>query len=135
MTRPAVGSVNLVPGAHNLAGLHERAIPQKDQLCGPFWGALVLSAAGHAASQEEVAFRAGTTLAEGDPSELDEEERRPLGIRPLPGSLGEAIEALESDAVVRSWFSPNLLGVKRTEISLLDGVEPKEACERYLRVY
>jgi len=78
-------------------------------------------------------------LMEGDPSELDEEERRRLGIRPLPGSLEEALEALESDEVVRSWFSKDLLecylSVKRTEISLLDGVEPKEACERYLRVY
>jgi glutamine synthetase len=78
-------------------------------------------------------------LVRGDPSELDEEERRSLGIRPLPNSLEEALGALESDAVVRSWFSPNLLdcylSIKRTEISLLEGAEPKEACERYLRVY
>jgi len=78
-------------------------------------------------------------LVQGDPSELDEEERRRLGIRQLPGSLEEALGALESDAVVSSWFSKDLLdcylSVKRTEISLLDGAEPKEACERYLRVY
>jgi glutamine synthetase len=78
-------------------------------------------------------------LAQGDPSELHEEERGRLGIRPLPNSLEEALGALESDAVVRSWFSKNLfecyLSVKRTEISLLEGAEPKEACERYLHVY
>jgi glutamine synthetase len=78
-------------------------------------------------------------LMEGDPSELDEEERSRLGIRPLPNSLGEALDALESDEVVRSWFSRDLLdcylSLKRTEISLLDGAEPEEACERYLRVY
>jgi glutamine synthetase len=78
-------------------------------------------------------------LVQGDPSELDEEEHRRLGIRQLPGSLEEALGALESDAVVSSWFSKDLLdcylSVKRTEISLLDGAEPKEACERYLRVY
>ncbi len=78
-------------------------------------------------------------LVRGDPSGLDEEERRRLGIRQLPGSLEEALGALESDAVVSSWFSKDLLdcylSVKRTEISLLDGAEPKEACERYLRVY
>src|SRR3712207_2762199 len=34
-------------------------------------------------------------LVEGDPSELDEAERRRLGIRPLPASLEEALEALE----------------------------------------
>ena len=68
MTRPLAGEVEVVPGPRDLALLHERAMPQKDQLCGPFWGALILSAAGSAASQEEVAFRAGTTLAEGDPA-------------------------------------------------------------------
>ena len=78
-------------------------------------------------------------LMEGDPSELDEEERRRLGLRSLPNSLEEALGALESDAVVRSWLSKDLLdcylSLKRTEISLLDGADPKEACERYLRVY
>jgi hypothetical protein len=43
-------------------------MPQKDQLCGAFWGSLTLTAAGRPASQEEVALRAGTTLAEGDPA-------------------------------------------------------------------
>jgi glutamine synthetase len=75
-------------------------------------------------------------LTSGDLSELDEEERNRLGVRPLPGSLEEA---LETDAVVRSWFSRDLWdcyrSVKRTEISLLKGVDPKEACERYSRVY
>ena len=78
-------------------------------------------------------------LTSGDLSELDEEERNRLGVRPLPGSLEEALEALEADAVVRSWFSRDLWdcyrSVKRTEISLLEGADPKEACERYSRVY
>jgi glutamine synthetase len=78
-------------------------------------------------------------IVEGDPSELDEEERRRLGLRSLPNSLEEALGALESDAVVRSWLSKDLLNcylsLKRTEISLLDGANQKEACERYLSVY
>jgi hypothetical protein len=65
---PVAGSVKLVPGARDLAGLHERSIPQKDQLCGPFWGSLVLTAAGHPMDQDEVALRSGTTLAKGDPA-------------------------------------------------------------------
>src|SRR5215210_6215894 len=65
---PLAGEVGIFPGPPDFALLHERAIPQKDQLCGPFWGALILSASGHAASQEEVALRAGTTLAGGDPA-------------------------------------------------------------------
>src|SRR5215210_626963 len=60
--------VEILPGSPDFALLHERAMPQKDQLCGAFWGSLTLSAAGHATSQEEVALRAGTTLAEGDPA-------------------------------------------------------------------
>ena len=79
------------------------------------------------------------TLIEDDPTGLDEEERRRLGIIELPGSLKEALGALESDEVVRSWLSKDLLdcysSVKRNEIDLLEGAEPREACERYLRVY
>jgi glutamine synthetase len=78
-------------------------------------------------------------LLEGDPSELDEEERGRLGVRPLPASLEEALEALKADDTVRSWLSRNLfdcyVGVKRTEISLLEGADPAEVCERYGRVY
>jgi hypothetical protein len=65
---PLAGVVGTVPGPPDFALLHEGAMPQKDQLCGAFWGSLTLSAAGHPASQEEVALRAGTTLAEGDPA-------------------------------------------------------------------
>jgi glutamine synthetase len=78
-------------------------------------------------------------LMNGDPSELAEGELERLGVRPLPASLEEALGALESDRVARSWFSEDLLdcylGVKRTEISLLEGASPEEACERYLSAY
>ena len=78
-------------------------------------------------------------LTEGDVSELDAEERRRLGVKALPNSLEEALQALEADEVVRSWIPDDLLechiGVKRTEITLLQGLSPEEACERYLRVY
>ena len=40
---------------------------------------------------------------------------------------------------MRSWISRDLfdcyVGVKRTEISLLENADPEEICERYLRVY
>ena len=58
---PSTGRVGVFPGLRDFALLHERAMPQKDQLCGPFWGALTLSAAGFPVDQEEVALRAGTT--------------------------------------------------------------------------
>src|SRR5215212_9957935 len=65
---PLAGTVGVLPGPPDFALLYERTMPQKDQLCGAFWGSLILWAAGHAASQEEVALRAGTALAEGDPA-------------------------------------------------------------------
>src|SRR3712207_9512000 len=65
---PITARGDVVPGPGDFALLHEREMPQKDQLCGAFWGALTLSAAGHPTSQEEVALRAGTTLAEGNPA-------------------------------------------------------------------
>jgi uncharacterized protein DUF6885 len=68
VTSPLAGAVDLVPDPQGFALLHERAIPQKDQLCGPFWGALALAAAGYAVDQDQVAIRAGTRLAEGDPT-------------------------------------------------------------------
>ena len=61
--------VSPVPEPPDLAAVHGRELPQKDQLCGAFWGALALVAAGYPVDQDEVALRAGTTLAEGDPSE------------------------------------------------------------------
>jgi hypothetical protein len=66
---PFTARGDVIPGPGNFAVLHEREMPQKDQLCGAFWGALTLSAAGHRTNQEEVALLAGTTLAEGDPAE------------------------------------------------------------------
>ena len=68
MIGPLASAVGTVPGPPDFALLHEGAMPQKDQLCGAFWASLTLSVAGHPASQEEVALRAGTTLAEGDPA-------------------------------------------------------------------
>lgn len=69
MKGPITARGDILPGPGDFALLHEREMPQKDQLCGAFWGALTLSAAGHRTSQEEVALLAGTALVEGDPAE------------------------------------------------------------------
>jgi glutamine synthetase len=78
-------------------------------------------------------------LVAADPAELSDDERERLGVRRLPRTLGEALDALEEDEVARSWFPPVLLecylSLKRTEIRLLDGADPHEACARYLDVY
>jgi hypothetical protein len=115
LEKAVAGSVRLVPGARNLAGLHECSIPQKDQLCGPFWGALVLTAAGHPTDQDEVALRAGTTLAEGDPAEW-----LPPGAAPrtdyalsIPVAAAEAASGTSAPGLARSIeeLSNNTLGV------------------------
>ena len=64
MDGPLAGTVGAISGPPDFALLHEIAMPQKDQLCGAFWGALILSAYGRATGQEEVALMAGTVLAE-----------------------------------------------------------------------
>ena len=104
MENPVAGLVRLVPGAQDLAGLHERAIPQRDQLCGPFWGALALTAAGYPTDQDEVALRAGTTLAEGDPAQW-----LPPGASPrtdyslsLPVATDEPSSGTSASALARS---------------------------------
>lgn len=103
VSHPAVGSVAMVPDG-DIARLHEREIPQKDQLCGPFWASLILTAADYEVSQEEAALRAGTTLAEGDPVSW-----LPPGASPradyaaeIPLSRDEATSGTSSSALARS---------------------------------
>jgi hypothetical protein len=63
------------PWSDRIDLLHAREMPQKDNLCGAFWGALVLRAAGVSAweaepvDQDLVARLAGTVLPPGDPLE------------------------------------------------------------------
>ena len=56
---------------------------------------------------------------EVDPATMAEDEREALGIRPLPASQGEALDALEADAVLTGALGPVLAGsylaVRRSE--------------------
>jgi hypothetical protein len=104
VTSSLAEAVEVVPGPQGLALLHERAIPQKDQMCGPFWGALALTAAGRPTEQDEVALQAGTTLAEGDPAEW-----LPPGASPrndyhlsLPIAADEATSGTSAPGLARS---------------------------------
>src|SRR5215210_5892654 len=108
---PLAGTVGVLPGSPDFALLYESAIPQKDQLCGAFWRSLILSAAGHGASQEEVALRAGTTLAEGDPA------------RWLPGASPRAdYEATIPVAIDKAFAGTSATGVARGIEELSGGV-------------
>jgi hypothetical protein len=70
-------SLTLLPGARALLAAHARELPQRDDLCGAFCGALALRAAGiderdgDALDQDAVAIAAGSVVgAVGDPAHL-----------------------------------------------------------------
>jgi hypothetical protein len=86
MARPDSLDVTLLPGARALLALHARELPQRDDLCGAFCGALALGAAGiverngEPLDQDAVALAAGSvisgvreagTLPAGEPGRRD----------------------------------------------------------------
>ncbi len=86
MARPDSLDVTLLPGARELLALHARELPQRDDLCGAFCGALALGAAGllerngEPLDQDAVALAAGSvisgmreagTLPHGEPGRRD----------------------------------------------------------------
>jgi glutamine synthetase len=76
---------------------------------------------------------------ERDPMEVAEDERERLGAHRLPETLEAALEALEADGEVRSWFPEDMwqcyLAHKRYEIEQLEGLDLDEQCARYRSVY
>jgi glutamine synthetase len=56
-----------------------------------------------------------------DPADLSDDERRRLGVRPLPGSLAEALDALEQDELLMDAMGPlrrtAYLAVKRSDVA------------------
>ena len=66
-------TLTTVRGFERLTELHARERQQKDNLCGAFWGALVLQAAGftefegEAIDQDLVAYEIGSRMPRGDP--------------------------------------------------------------------
>jgi glutamine synthetase len=72
-------------------------------------------------------------VAEG--AELDADPRSEA----LPGSLGEALVALESDPQARDWLPARLretyVGLKRLELSLVSDLDEEEVCRLYAGVH
>ena len=69
MTGAGTLQLTLLPGARELLALHERELPQRDDLCGAFCGSLALAAAGidggggEPLDQDAVALAAGSVIA------------------------------------------------------------------------
>ena len=59
--------------------------------------------------------------------------------KPLPRSLGQALDLLEATPQARAWFGETLLDAylkhKRGEIALVEKLTPAEQCARYARLY
>ncbi|MGI8573663.1 MAG: glutamine synthetase, partial [Solirubrobacteraceae bacterium] len=74
-----------------------------------------------------------------DPASLTDEELAEYGAPTMPGTLEEALESLHQDEIARGWFPPLLyesyVGVKRAELSLLEGLDHDEVCRRYVAAY
>ncbi len=70
-----------------------------------------------------------------DPDTLSEAERSRRGIRRLPTSLGEALDALERDEVLREALGETLakeyLAVKRSEVRAFDGKDAAFEIEQH----
>jgi glutamine synthetase len=71
--------------------------------------------------------------------DMSETERAVAGVRPLPRSLGEALDNLESCAEAREWFGEVFfdayLRFKRAELRVVDGLTETETCARYAEIY
>jgi glutamine synthetase len=71
--------------------------------------------------------------------EMGEDERAALGVRPLPRSLGEALDRLAAIEAARNWFGARFLDVylrfKRAELRAIDGLDAAAVCARYAAVY
>lgn len=85
MSRRAALPTELLPGARELLELHARELPQRDDLCGAFCGALALGAAGFAADERGPLDQDAVGLAAG--SIVSREGARDPGTLP-PGEAG-----------------------------------------------
>lgn len=74
-----------------------------------------------------------------DPANLSEDQRRDLGIVPLPATLTEALKALESDPIASAWMPEPMrrsyLDLKRLEQELAESQSPEELCRRHAESY
>ena len=89
--------MTLLPGARSLLAVHDRELPQRDDLCGAFCGALALAAAGieqHQGApvdQDAVALAAGSVVsAFTDLSSLPAGERGRRDYRVAPPSVEDS---------------------------------------------
>lgn len=78
-------------------------------------------------------------FTEQDPSQLSEIEKDEIGIKRLPQTLKDAIDALESSSKIKEWMGEEFHNAyivhKRSEMTLLDGLDEDEIVRRYVECY
>lgn len=129
----------LIVGPRAVAVLHAAELPQKDNLCGCFWGAIALRAAGveevggEPLDEDRVAVESRTALPEGDPDDFvppgetsrqDYRLRLPQADDPAEGgtaaaALAEAVERLAEGRlavlpVAGSWSADSVVQLVET---------------------
>jgi len=71
--------------------------------------------------------------------DMSEAQRKAAGLRPLPRSLGEALDGLAASNAARDWFGETFFDVylrfKRAELRAIDGLTEAETCARYAEIY
>ncbi len=71
--------------------------------------------------------------------DMSDAERHAAGVRPLPRSLGEALDLLAESSAAVEWFGPQFLQVylrfKRAELRAVDGLSEAATCARYAEIY
>ena len=107
-----------------------------DGTCNPYLALGMLVHAGLTGIRERLALPAQTAR---DPAELTDAERAAAGIAPLPGSLGEALDALEKDRIASAWMPARLLDlfvrIKRHEVALFADAGPHAVAAAYRQIY
>lgn len=78
-------------------------------------------------------------LLDRDPGELEATEAERFGVGALPATLGDSLEALADDELVRGWFPPLMYdaytSIKRAELEAAEDVALEELCGRYAAIY
>lgn len=107
-----------------------------DNTASPYWALGVMIRAGLEGLRRKLPQ---PPLVGVDPASLSDEERNTLGLRRLPATLPDALDAFSADAVVRGWFHPELfeafLALKRKELALVADLTELEVCGRYAEIY
>lgn len=74
-----------------------------------------------------------------DPARMTPDERERCGIRPLPGTLPDALDALEADPVLfgslGGLLGPAIIAIRRAEHEYLDAMGPDAARLAHLRTF